>query len=128
MQALKGPSDWVRAVVLSPGGKPSMYSSDDMTARLWDVSTRALLSTCMADSFVVRYSFSKNGSCLETEKGLLAFLPASSYTYSTHQPSIAHSAIPRVILQDRWIVGIIGKLLWLPSDYKAHCSDVRNGA
>ncbi|MCJ1349647.1 hypothetical protein MMC31_007888, partial [Peltigera leucophlebia] len=123
LQTMEGHSHWVHAVVFSPGGKLIASASLDNTVRIWDSSTGAELQTFETRTEVRRLSFSHDGSSLETDKGFLGFLSASSNTYSPLQPAKFY-----IGLQDRWIVGTIGKLLWLPPDYQASCSDVRNGS
>ena len=116
------------AVVFSPDGKLIASASHDETVRLWDSSTGEVLHTWMDQPFIDRLSFSKDGSYLETENGFLEFLPPSSNTYSSHQPAIAPPATACISLQDRWIVGTMGNLLWLTPDYIAKCSDVKNSS
>ena len=128
LQTLEGHSSSVTAAVISPDGKLVASTSYERKVRLWDLSTGVVLHTCMAQPHIRRLFFSKDGSYLETENGCLDFLPALSNTYCPHQPAIAHPAIACISLQDRWIVGTMGDLLWLTPDYKAVCSDVRNSS
>lgn len=66
-----------------------------------------------------RLYFSQDGSYLEKNQDFLGFLSASSYPFH-------HPVIDDIRLKDRWITGAMGNLLWLPPDYQAKCSDVRN--
>ena len=128
MHILKGHSEFVKAVVFSPDGKLVASASADSTVRLWDLSTEAIIRTYMAPPYTIRLSFSKDGSYLETNNGLLGFLPASYITYLSHRRAIAQPTTARIVLQGRWISGTMGNLLWLPPDYQASCSDVRNSS
>ena len=107
--------------MFSPDGKLIASVSLDNTVWLWDLSTGAVIHTCRAWRHFNFFSFSPNGPYLEADGMFLDYLPAPFNTYSPHHP-----AKVRISLQGRWIVGTMGNLLWLPSDYKLHCSDVQN--
>ena len=117
LQTLYGNIALIDYVVFSPDGKLIASVSDKI--RVWDSSTGAILSTYWTPPLMRKLSFSQDGSYLESEKGFVDFLPASSNNYSLNP-------IGPISLQDRWIVGTMGNLLWLPPDYQASCSDVRN--
>jgi hypothetical protein len=61
-------------------------------------------------------SFSKEGSYLETSRGLLSV--QSFYTgISVLQPQ----PLPNIFVKDHWVVRDMEKVLWLPSDYRPIC-------
>lgn len=107
-------------MMFSPVGKLVDFVSNNNTVRLWGLSARTVLHMCRVPSLISRLSFSKVWSYLETDKGFFDFLPASSSAYYSHQPAIDH-----ISLQDRWIVGTMRDLLWLPIDYLAECWGVQ---
>ena len=102
-------------------GKLVASASDANRIRLWDLSTGAVIFTCWTPEDFLRLSFSPNGSYLEADEEFLVYAPASFNMSSPHQPAKVH-----ISLQGRWIVGTMGNLLWLPPDYQASCSALRD--
>ena len=66
-------------------------------------------------------TFSQDGFGLETDRGSLSLQSVSNDSISPHRPTIV-----KIFLDDRWIIGAVGKLLWLPLIYQSYCSEVRN--
>ncbi|MDM8559021.1 RT0821/Lpp0805 family surface protein [Candidatus Parabeggiatoa sp. HSG14] len=63
---LRGHKDFVRSVAFSPDGQTLATSSQDKTARLWQVSSGKLLHTLRHTSSVWSAAFSPNGQTLAT--------------------------------------------------------------
>ena len=120
LQTLNGHSASVNAVVFSPDGKLVASASHGRTVRLWYLSTGSVIHTCRAPQYLSKISFSPDGSYLELDGN---FLDYSFNFLSPPQPAKCY-----ISLQHRRIVGAMGILLWLPPDYEAHCSDVRNAS
>ena len=111
-QTLEGHSDTVNSVAFSPDGTTLASASDDETVRLWDTATGAHKQTPNVDVIVHQLSFSSDGSCLHTDRGVV------NIACGIASPSLP-SATPALFVKEQWIVCGSQTLLWLPPDYRA---------
>jgi WD40 repeat protein len=83
-------------------------ASSDETVRLWDATSGAGLQT-LEDCLVKQLVFARDGSNLETDRGLLYIESdsASSFTPKLQPP----------FLGMKWITQDNTNLLWLPPEY-----------
>ncbi|KAF2183046.1 YVTN repeat-like/Quino protein amine dehydrogenase [Zopfia rhizophila CBS 207.26] len=70
LQTLEGHSNSVWTVAFSPDGKVLASGSDDETVKLQNAGTGAVLRTLEVDAVVRAVSFSKDGTYLQTDKGV----------------------------------------------------------
>jgi WD40 repeat protein len=71
LHTLEGHSGPVYAVAFSQDGKVLVSASVDRTFKLWDAGSGAALQTLEVDAGIEALSFSVDGACLETNRGLL---------------------------------------------------------
>jgi WD40 repeat protein len=123
LQTLEGHSNSVNAVAFSRDGKVLASGSDDNTVKLWDAGTGAVLQTLEVGVTVWAVSFSKDGTFLQTDRGVLLAKSLSS-SNSVSQLSPSHS----IFVKDQWICWGTEDMLWLPPEYRPSCTAVYGSA
>ena len=111
-QTLEGHKGPVRSVAFSQDSTTLASASDDRTVQLWDTATGAHKQTLDVGLSIQKLSFSSDGSCLHTNRGVL------DITCGTAGRSLP-SATPYLFAKEQWIVCGSETLLWLPPDYRA---------
>jgi WD40 repeat protein len=119
LQTLEGHTDYVSAVAFSSDGKTVASASGDCTVRLWSSGTGAALQT-VENCSTRRLVFSRGGSYLETDQGLLLIQSDSATSFAPRLLPLC-----TVFLRGNWITQGGASLLWLPFEYRPSCSASR---
>ena len=120
---LKGHIDAVQSVAFAPNSQLLASGSDDKTIKLWDPASGALKHTIHTHSAVSNIEFSKELPRLITNLGSFDF-------QAWHKGFLSDPSETKTELSlqtDRWVAMRGQKELWLPSEYEAFSSAVKDG-
>ena len=88
--------------------------------RVWDAKTGQPLHTFETTGMVRSIVFSSDGSCLETDRGVMLLPPlAQSAPTLVPQPPAQ-----RIFVMERWLTVDAEEILWIPADYQVSRSSV----
>lgn len=121
--SLEGHPDEVHSVVFSSDGRLLASDSYDRTLYLWETATGSLVRTWELDAFFESFRFSHDNSYIHTDVGALCI--QSSYDIPNLQP--AQGNLDLSIDDELWIKLNGEKALYLPSDYRPTCYNVKGG-
>ena len=106
-------------MAFSLDGKLVASASWDKMVRFWDSATGASLQTLEVDAVISMLSFSKEGSYLETSRGLL-----SIQSFYTGVFVLQPQPLRNIFVKGHWVVRDMENILWLPFDYWPICSTI----
>ncbi|KAF1828299.1 hypothetical protein BDW02DRAFT_512645 [Decorospora gaudefroyi] len=114
LHTLEGHTSYVTSVTFSAAGDRLASASYDQTVRVWDAKMGQPLHTFENTGWVQSVAFSGDGSCLETDRGLI-LLPSSVQSIST---LVSQAPAQRIFLAERWLTADAEEMLWIPADYQ----------
>ncbi|KAI9682420.1 MAG: hypothetical protein M1829_000212, partial [Trizodia sp. TS-e1964] len=126
LQTLEGHSSWVRSVAFSHDDKQLASASDDNTAKIWDTASGSCLQTLSVNKSLNNISFDTTDQYLYTNLGAFA---SDVQLASSTTPVSSSNQKPRrhgygMSFDKKWIMYNSENFLWLPLEYRPHCSAV----
>lgn len=119
-QSLEGHSSPIDSATFSSDGRLLASSSYDRTIRLWNTKTGQLCQTAPVTGGATSLEFSKDDSFLYSNKGTL-------HIGSKHFDQISRLPDPKIsITPEQWIALNDQEVMWLPPEYRATCSAVKD--
>jgi WD40 repeat protein len=125
LQTLEGHSSWVWSVAFSHNSARVALASEDFTLNIWDASNGACVQTLPIRTTLKKISSDATGSSLHTAIGTIDLQSAEgSSTMDVTEPECPlHVAIG--LSPDKiWIKHSGDNMLWIPSEYRLHCSSI----
>ncbi|KAK6352041.1 hypothetical protein TWF718_005190 [Orbilia javanica] len=113
VKTFRGHKDLVLALAFSPDGNYLASASRDRTIRLWDIATNRQTGCLELQTMINSLRFSRDGKCLETNRGLFDISDFQSLSQRPGHP---------FLLNGEWITQGRDNFLWLPADYRGTCS------
>ncbi|KAI9708959.1 MAG: hypothetical protein M1820_003653 [Bogoriella megaspora] len=109
--SFQGHSHGVNLSTFSSDGKYLASSSNDNTVRIWDIQSGNTIQCWKAGARVTKLSFTSDGSCLITNRGVVSLDgPSNQISGNERERS-------ELLVSGQWIAIGQRNFLWLPAEY-----------